>query len=90
MSIGYAPITSARSVAGSAIRVNRRGPPAALSLRYSAAGVLPAGEVEVRSAVGRAVEDRHAAADREWDVPPVRVVDPGPGCLVDEVGRPER
>ena len=41
MSIGYAPVTPVRSVAGSGSRVKRSAPPTGLSLRYSAAGPLP-------------------------------------------------
>ena len=69
-------MTSVRSVAG--LDTARSGAAADRApLRNSAAGSLPAGQVQVLPAVAVAVEDGHAAADEELELAVVGVLEPG-------------
>ena len=88
MSIGYAPVTFARSVTALATRAKRRLPPVGLSLRNSADGARTAGDIHVGPAVRIAVEHGDASADVERVVAAVNgVVDAGCRRLVHEPRR---
>ena len=89
MSIGYAPVTPARSVAGSTTRRELQGTADLALVPVQRGRAAATADVEVGPSVAVAVECREPAAHRIGEIPRVRVVDAGRRGLVDEPGRPK-